>query len=116
MKKKRLNARRSCNPSPQQQETHPIEQVSPPSEPVCGELDAMSPKVELRLQGVVLSESSVVKSPMLPHVAMLVSLIEGIELSCNRIVELLRQAMRQHSIVYRTRTDYILRFLNQHPP
>ena len=53
---------------------------------------------------------------MLPYVRMVVSLIEGIELSYHELVTLLRQALRQHSIANRTRTEYVLRFLHEHPP
>lgn len=113
MKKKRLNAQRSYDASPEQKQTATTEQAIPASKPAQDEL---SPKVELRLQGVVLNEASLLKSRMLPYVRMVVSLIEGIELSDQEIVRLLRQAMRQHSIAYRTRSDYVLRFLHQHPP
>jgi len=78
--------------------------------------DELQGKVELRLEGVVLDESSLVRSRMLPYARMVVGLIEGIELSCHEVVRLLRQAMRQHSIANRRRVDYILCFLNQHPP
>ena len=71
---------------------------------------------ELRLEGMVLDETSVANSPMLPYVRMVVSLIEGVEFSCREVVHLLRQAMRQHSIGARRRIDYLLGFLHQHPP
>jgi len=72
--------------------------------------------VELRLGAVVLNEASLLKSRMLPYVRMVVSLIEGIEFSYQELVRLLRQAMRQHSIARRTRTEYVVRFLHEHPP
>jgi len=78
--------------------------------------DDLAPKGELRLGGVVLNETILLKSRMLPYVRMLVSLIEGIEFSYQELVMLLRQAMRQHSIARRTRSDYVLRFLHEHPP
>jgi hypothetical protein len=65
---------------------------------------------------MVLDESSLVQSRMLPYVRMIVSLIEGIELSGEVVVGLLRRALRQHRIADRRRTDYVLRFLQQHPP
>ncbi len=83
------------------------------NEPTTDELQG---KVKLRLEGVVLDESSLLNSRMLPYVRMVVSLIEGVELRCDEIVRLLRQAMRQHSIAYSRRVDYILGFLHQHPP
>jgi len=72
--------------------------------------------VELQLDGVVLDESSVANSPLLPYLRMVVSLIEGIPLTCQDLVRLLRQALRQHSFAFRRGTDYVLRFLHQHPP
>ena len=114
-KKKRLNARRDCN------QVSPTAQPQPdrdpqgtlPNEPAS---DALPATIELRLEGVVLDESSLTKSPMLPYVRMVMSLIEGIELTCRDVVRLLRQAMRQHSFGVRRRIDYILGFLHKHPP
>jgi hypothetical protein len=71
---------------------------------------------ELRLEGVVLNERSLAASPMLPYVRMIVSLIEGVAFTCREVVHLLRQTMRQHSFGARRRIDYILGFLDQHPP
>jgi hypothetical protein len=71
---------------------------------------------ELRLDGVVLSASRVANSRMLPHVRMIVRLVEGIQLSLPELVSLLQQAIRQHSIARRSRTDYVLDFLHRHPP
>lgn len=88
----------------------------PPTSPHEQPADELPIRVELRLDGVVLDESSLLKSPMLPYVRMVVNLIEGIELSCQELVSLLRQALRQHSIAARSRRDYVLRFLHQHPP
>jgi hypothetical protein len=114
-KKKRLNARRNRSTSsvdgPPHQELG--QQATSPKEPLA---DAWQGKVELRLEGVVLDESSLARSRMLPYVRMVVRLIEGIELRCHEMISLLRRAMRQHSIAYRRRTDYVLCFLHQHPP
>ena len=88
----------------------------PPTSPDQQPPDELSVPVELRLDGVVLDESSLTTSPMLPYVRMVVNLIEGIDLSCQEVVSLLRQALRQHSIAARRRRDYVLRFLHQHPP
>lgn len=73
-------------------------------------------KVELQLDGVVLDDSSLVNSRILPYVRMVTSLIEGIYIDLNEILAALQQAMRQHSIATRSRTDYALCFLHQHPP
>jgi hypothetical protein len=53
---------------------------------------------------------------MLPYLQMVVRLIEGIRLTCQELVRLLRQALRQRSFAFRRRTDYVLRFLHDHPP
>ena len=87
--------------------------MTSPSEPATDERPG---KVELRLEGVVLDEASVTNSPLLPYVRMLVSLIEGIRLTSQELVHLLRRALRQHSFAFRSRTDYVLRFLHEQPP
>jgi hypothetical protein len=114
-KKKRLNGRRQGSQfppiAPPQAALDPHR--ASPSEPAN---DALPVTVELRLEGVVLEESSLARSPMLPYVRMLVGLIEGIELSCRDVVCLLRQAMRQHSFGTRRKIDYLLSFLHRHPP
>jgi hypothetical protein len=115
-KKKRLNARRCCHFSPEQQPmaaAAPAPQGVPTNEPANNN---SAWKVELRLGAVVLHEASLLKSRMLPYVRMLVSLIEGIEFTYQELTLLLRQAMRQHSIANRTRSEYVLRFLHEHPP
>ena len=53
---------------------------------------------------------------MFSYLRVFVWLCDGIDLSRNELVDLLRQAMRQRSIATRTRTQYVLRFLHQHPP
>jgi hypothetical protein len=73
-------------------------------------------KGELPLEGVVLDESSVTRSPMLPYVRMVASLIEGRKVSRKELLQRLVETMRQHSMRRRTRTEYVLHFLNQHPP
>jgi hypothetical protein len=72
--------------------------------------------VELLLEGVALDEAMVRNSPMLPYVRMVVNLLEGTRLRCHQIVRLLLEALRQRSIAYRRRSEYLLDFLHQHPP
>ena len=126
-KKKRLNARRqggqvspAAPPPPDfdPQGTSPDPQADHCCAAVLGP-PASEPSpvtIAVRLEGVLLDESSLASSPMLPYVRMVVSLIEGVEFSCREVVHLLRQAMRQHSIGARRRIDYLLGFLHQHPP
>lgn len=107
-------AGRSSTTSRSDAELRPDPSTSSPVDSVsAGETP---PKSELRLEGIVLDESSVVKSPVLPHVRMVVNLIEGIHLSLKQLRDWLCQALRQHSIARRRRPDYVLAFLHQHPP
>jgi len=87
--------------------------ATPPQEPRTGDLPQ---EAELCLEGVLLRESSLSTSPVLPYVRMVVSLIEGVEFSCQEVVGWLRKVLRQHSIAQRPRREYVLRFLHQHPP
>jgi hypothetical protein len=113
--KKRLNARRSLGVTVTDHQAPPDsrEQATSPSVPPAAEAE---PRLELQLEGVVLRGSTLGRSPMLPHVRMIVRLIDGVELSYQQLLHLLRRALRQHSIGARRRTDYVLRFLHQHPP
>jgi len=74
------------------------------------------PAVAPQWAGVVLDESSVTNSPLLPYVRMMVSLIEGVRLTCRELVELLLRAQRQHRFAFGSGIDYVLRFLHDHPP
>lgn len=105
--KKRLNGRRS-EPAPT---AAPPTAASPPKPP-----EESSGKLELRVGGVSLGESDLRRSPVLPYVRMAAGLIEGARFSLAEIVDLLCRSLRQHSIARRTRTDYVLHFLHQHPP
>lgn len=100
-------SRSDVEPRPDQPIASPVNSGDPGETPANG---------ELRLEGVVLDESSVVNSPLLPYLRMVVGLIEGIRVSLKQLGNWLCQALRQHSIAQRRRPDYVLAFLNQHPP
>lgn len=72
--------------------------------------------MELDLEGVILDESSVVNSPMLPYIRTLIGMIDGIRLSHVEVAGWLREVLRQRSMACRSRREYVLRFLHQHPP
>lgn len=119
-KKKRLNNHRQGKPAAASQPT-PADAALPQttSDPQAGAPpgnDALPVTAVLRLEGVVLDEASLASSPMLPHVRMLIGLIEGVVLSCGKVVRLLRQALRQHRIGAGNRSDYLRGFLHRHPP
>jgi hypothetical protein len=50
------------------------------------------------------------------YLRMAISLIEGRRVSAAEILEMLSQAMRQHSLVRGRRMDYVLRHLNERAP
>lgn len=117
--KKRLNAGRTSDVQVAEGEgaTAVHEKPTPAGEQQADqERNEQSSNVELRLEDVVLGQATLRTSSMLPYVRMLVSLLEGIHLRRHELVELLLQSLRQHSIAYRTRTDYVLRFLHRYPP
>ena len=115
--KKLLNARRQQGDGPAvpapQPDRDPHPQGTPLSEPTA---DTLQPTVELGPEGIVLDESSVAGSRMLPYVRMVVSLIEGVAFTCREVAELLRLAMRQHSIGAPGRSPYAWCFPPQRPP
>ena len=128
--KKELNSRRQSGSrnsvargaESQEDEPRPREPLAPPGSSGSSHdrLPVQSPEVpitvELHSAGIVLDESSVLASPMLPYVRMLVSLLEGVAFRRQDLVQLVHRGMRQHSLRRRTRVDYVLAFLHQHPP
>lgn len=113
-KKQRLNARRRRErPSAGQQEP---EESSPASSVHASPQDASAATVEVCLEGVILDESDVAASPVLPYVRTVIRLLDGLELTCAEVVELLHAAMRQHRIDGQTTIPYASFFPQQHPP
>jgi hypothetical protein len=114
-KKKLLNARRQGKQVPSTVPPQPdLRRQAPPAN--ASRTDESPTTVTLRLEGIVLEESSLATSPMLGYVRMVIGLIEGVALTRSEVLSLLRQGMRQRSIGVRRRIDYILGFLHQHPP
>ena len=74
------------------------------------------PNVQLTLEGFTLDEVLLVNSPMLPYLAMVASLLEGRTIGREELLQRLRKKMRQRSFDRLPRREYVLRFLNQHPP
>jgi hypothetical protein len=70
----------------------------------------------LDLDGFVLEESTLVNSRVLPYVRMVVSVLEGRRISRKQLMLTLRTRIRQRSIGRLSRREYVVRFLNQHPP
>ena len=61
-------------------------------------------------------EPTLVKSSMLSYLAMVTSLIERRTIGREELLKWLRQSMRQRSIGRLPRREYVLRYLQQHPP
>jgi len=72
--------------------------------------------VVLPLDGLLLDEPTMLNSRMLPYLQMIVWLIEGQKISRDELVARLRRGMRQLSMGGRSRREYVLHYLNQHPP
>jgi hypothetical protein len=70
----------------------------------------------LHLDGFVLDEPTLANSRILPYVQMVASVIEGRTISREELIAALRKSMRQRSIHRLPHREYILRYLNQHPP
>lgn len=68
------------------------------------------------LDGFTLVEPALVKSPVLPYLAMVASLIEGRPIRREELLHALRKRMRQRSFDTHPRREYVLCFLDQHPP
>jgi hypothetical protein len=80
-------------------------------------LEEASPvDAKLALDGFTLDEATLAGSPMLPYLAMVATIIEGRSIGADELLGLLLRSMRQRSFDRLPRREYVLRFLNQHPP
>jgi hypothetical protein len=77
---------------------------------------AMWEPLTLNLEGFVLDEPTLVNSRILPYVQMVASLLEGRTISREELIATMRKGLRQRSMGGRPRREYVLRYLNQHPP
>jgi len=87
-----------------------------PSVPAVDTSPAMWEHVALHLDGFVLDESTLVNSHILPYVRMIASLLEGRTIRLEELLVALRNSLRQRSMGRLLRREYVLRYLNQHPP
>jgi hypothetical protein len=72
--------------------------------------------VALPLDGFVLDESTLVHSPILPYVLMVASIIERRTISHDELIAALRKSVRQRRFDRWPRREYVLCYLNEHPP
>ena len=68
------------------------------------------------LEGLHLDEPTLENSRILPYAQMDASVIERKTISRDELIAALRKRMRQRSIGGQARREYVLRYLNQHPP
>lgn len=71
---------------------------------------------KLRLDGFTLDEATLLTSPLLPYLAMVATVIEGRTISPEDLLHALLRSMRQRSFDRLPRREYVLRYLDQHPP
>jgi hypothetical protein len=98
-----------------------VESLSDPAAPDAisespSENAGRSENAALPLEGLLLDEPTLVNSRILPYARMVASIIERRTISRNELIAALRKRMRQHSIGRRPHREYVLRYLNQHPP
>lgn len=55
-------------------------------------------------------------APMVEHVRMVASLIEGRRVSVEEILAMLARVLRQHRMVRKRRIDHVVGWLNENPP
>jgi hypothetical protein len=72
--------------------------------------------VTLLLEGFTLDQATLVNSPLLPYLAMVATLVEGRTIRRRELLGVLLRSMRQRSFDRLPRREYVLRFLNKHPP
>lgn len=70
----------------------------------------------LAWEGLLLDEATLRNSRVLPYVLMVASVLEGRTIHREELLAALRKSVRQRSIGGRLRREYVLRFLQQHPP
>jgi len=72
--------------------------------------------VKVELDGFALDEITLANSSMLPYLAMVATVIEERVIGAEELLYVLRRRMRQRSFDRLPRREYVLSFLNQHPP
>jgi hypothetical protein len=88
-----------------------------PSPAAAASLVVLPPlRVHLPLAGFVLDEPTLIRSRMIPYLLRIVPLLEGRPVTREELLGRLRKSLRQRSIARLSRREYVLRYLQQHPP
>jgi len=70
----------------------------------------------LELEGVTLTYETFTHTPVLSYLCQVVGMLERRTITREELLQTLRQSLRQRSLTARTRREYVLRYLNEHPP
>jgi len=70
----------------------------------------------LELEGVTLTYETFAHSPVLSYLRQVVGMLEGRTITDEELLKTLRQSLRQRSLTARARREYVLSYLNEHPP
>jgi hypothetical protein len=70
----------------------------------------------LELAGVTLTHETLANSPVLTYLCHVVGMIEKRTITRKELLKTLRQSLRQRSLTARARREYVLSYLNEHPP
>jgi hypothetical protein len=73
-------------------------------------------QLTFHLDGFVLDERALINSRLLSYLVMVTSLLERRQIGREELLDLLRSSLRQRSINRLARREYVLRYLQQHPP
>jgi hypothetical protein len=109
----------SVSPSDTSSSLEPISQPIPHGTHPATQVDleeAGREGVKLLLDGFAFDEAALVNSSMLRYLAMVATVIEGHTIRRQELLVALRRSMRQRSFDRLPRREYVVRFLNQHPP
>jgi hypothetical protein len=95
--------------------TPPTSEATVPSSQAVFE-SAAGNDVKVELDGFALDEIALANCSMLSYLAMIATVLEGRTIRAEELLHLLRRSMRQRSFDRLPRREYVLGYLNRHPP
>ena len=70
----------------------------------------------LELEGVVLTQQTLASSPVLSYLCGVIRVLEKRPITREELLQTLGESLRQRSLGARSRREYVLSYLNEHPP
>ena len=70
----------------------------------------------LELEGVVLTQQTLASSPVLSYLCGVIRVLERRTITREELLQTLVESLRQRSLGARSRREYVLSYLNEHPP